>query len=201
LGHNSTAYELTILPHALVDLSAFIDEFSPTGAFAIDPIAEVEVSIGVNVSTVPVVNVILELSLVDDVVDFLADALHSAIRSDLADDVFVEPTLAELETLVDGLTGIGYDILKLQWSQLSPFLLDGFQGSSRLVIIITTDSGRVGTIHVRWLVTSGGPRVIEIIVGHVERSLRFHNGWRPVLWLHRKFLRRVERGVPWVKMN
>lgn len=109
----STSYELTVLPHALVDFAALVDELAPAGALPVDPITEVVVSVGVNVSTVAVVDVILELSFVDDVVDFLADALHSAICSDLTDDVFVEPTLAKLETLIDGLTGISYDILKL----------------------------------------------------------------------------------------
>ena len=107
----STSDELAVLPHTFVDLAALVDEFAPTRALAVDPVAEVEVSVGVNVSTVPVVNIVLELSFVNDVVDFFADALHSAICTDLTDDVFVEPTLAELETLVDGLTGISYDIL------------------------------------------------------------------------------------------
>jgi hypothetical protein len=59
--------------------------------------------------------------------------------------------------LIDGLTGVSYDVLKLQRSQLCPFLLDGFQSGSWLVIIVASDTGRVGTIHVRWLLTSGCP--------------------------------------------
>ena len=153
----STYDELAVLPHTFVDLAALVDEFAPTRALAVDPIAQVVIAVGIDVSTVAVVNVVLELSFVDDVVDFLADALHSAICSDLTDDVFVEPTLAELETLIDGLTGVSYDVLKLQRSQLCPFLLDGFQSGSWLVIIVASDTGRVGTIHVRWLLTSGCP--------------------------------------------
>ena len=153
----STSDELAVLPHTFVDLAALVDEFAPTRALAVDPIAQVVIAVGIDVSTVAVVNVVLELSFVDDVVDFLADALHSAICSDLTDDVFVEPALAELETLVDGLTGVSYDVLKLQRSQLCPFLLDGFQSGSWLVIFVASDTGRVGTIHVRWLLTSGCP--------------------------------------------
>ena len=102
----STSDELAVLPHTFVDLAALVDEFAPTRALAVDPIAQVVIAVGIDVSTVAVVNVVLELSFVDDVVDFLADALHSAICSDLTDDVFVEPALAELETLAAGLTGV-----------------------------------------------------------------------------------------------
>ena len=52
------------------------------------------ITIWINVSSVTVVNVILELSFVDDMVDFFTDALNSAIWANLTNDELVESALA-----------------------------------------------------------------------------------------------------------
>lgn len=109
------------------------------------------------------VNVVLELPLVDDVVDLLTDSLNPTVHANLTDYVFVESTLAKLQTLVDGLTGIADDILKLQWAQLSPLLLDGFKSGSRLVIVIASNVVRQWLMHVRWLVSS---RLFGVLLIH-----------------------------------
>jgi len=47
------------------------------------------------------INIVLELTFIDDVVDFLANTLNSAINSDLPNDVLVVLTLSKLQLLID----------------------------------------------------------------------------------------------------
>ena len=60
------------------------------------------------------VDVALELALVDDLVDLLADASDATIRPDLADDELVVARLPELATLVDRLDALRDDLLELE---------------------------------------------------------------------------------------
>ena len=85
------------------------------------------------------INIILKLSLVNDMVDLLTDTLNSSVWTNLTNDKFVEPTLSKLKTLINGLVGVCHDVFKLQWSQLSPFLFHSLQSSSRLVIVIAAN--------------------------------------------------------------
>ena len=62
------------------------------------------------------INIILKLSLVNDMIDLLADTLNSTIWANLTDNELIEPALSELKTLVNLLTRIGNDIFKLEWS-------------------------------------------------------------------------------------
>ena len=98
------AHELAVLPHALVDLARLVDQLAPARPLAVDPVAQVVVAIRVDVPTVAVIDVILELALVDDVVDLLANARHLTIGSELHDDVLVVLALAKGESLINWLT-------------------------------------------------------------------------------------------------
>lgn len=60
------------------------------------------------------VDVVLELALVNDVVDLLANTLNSAIESNLADDELVGSGLSKLQRLVNWLRAVGNDLLKFQ---------------------------------------------------------------------------------------
>jgi hypothetical protein len=104
------------LPHSFIDFARFVDKFAPTGPLAINPVAEVEVSVRVNVPSIPMVDVVLELALVDDVIDLFSNTLHAAVRSDLTDDELVELALPELQRLVDWLIRVSDDVLKSQWA-------------------------------------------------------------------------------------
>ena len=42
------------------------------------------------------IDIVLELPLINDVVDLLADSLNSAVHTNLTNDKFVESTLAKL---------------------------------------------------------------------------------------------------------
>lgn len=49
------------------------------------------------------VNIVLKLAFVNDVIDFLAYSLNSAIASNLTNNIFIESTLAKRKTLINGL--------------------------------------------------------------------------------------------------
>jgi hypothetical protein len=57
------------------------------------------------------INIILELTLKDDMVDFLADPLHMTIFTNLSNDEFVEFRLAEFKVLINWLRRIGNNLL------------------------------------------------------------------------------------------
>ena len=73
------------------------------------------------------VDIVLELALVDDLVDFLTDTLNSAICSDLANDKLIELTLPKLECLIDLDFAVLQDFLKLEWAELSPLVLHSLE--------------------------------------------------------------------------
>ena len=101
-------------------------------ALAVDPAAQIVVSVLVDVSSVAVVEIVLELPLVDDVVYFFADAMHTAVRADLADDVFVEVTLAKLHVLIDRLIRVVNDLFEPKRTQLVPPFFHLWQGFTSL---------------------------------------------------------------------
>ena len=63
------------------------------------------------------IDVVLELTLVDDMVDLLADSLNSTIRSNLSNDEFIVLALPKLKGLVNWFRAVLNDILKLEWTQ------------------------------------------------------------------------------------
>ena len=82
------------------------------------------------------VNIVLELALVDDVVDFFADTLDATIRSQLANNELVVLRLAELQRLIDLLRRVGNDLFQLERAELAPLLLDSARRCSRLLLIL-----------------------------------------------------------------
>jgi len=101
-----------------------VNKLSEARPFPVDPVPDVEVAVRVDVPTVPMIDVVLELAFVDYVVDLLAHALNATVLSDLADDELVELALSERKALVDRLSAVGDDVLQLKGAELSPLLLD-----------------------------------------------------------------------------
>ena len=77
------------------------------------------------------VDIIFELSFIDDMVNLLAYALHSPVISQLADDELIELTLSELHVLVNGLLALLNDVFQPQRPKLHPLILDDPQGNTR----------------------------------------------------------------------
>ena len=59
------------------------------------------------------IDVIFELTLVNDMVDFFANSIDTAFSIDLTDEELVVSRLAELKSLVDRFLAISDDIFKL----------------------------------------------------------------------------------------
>lgn len=97
------AYKLTVEPLPLVDAPRLVDQLAISRPLPVEPIPYVVVAVRVYETTVAIVNIVLELALVDDMVNLLADTRDLALVVELADDVFVISTLAEFLLLVDGL--------------------------------------------------------------------------------------------------
>ena len=56
------------------------------------------------------INIVFELTLIDDMVNLLTNALNSSIKTNLTNDEFVVLTLAKLETLINRLIRVSDDI-------------------------------------------------------------------------------------------
>jgi len=100
-GASLVAHELAILPLAFVNAPRFIYKFAVARSLTIQPIPDVEITIRVDKSTKTIVNIILELSFVDDMVDLFTHACDLSIRTNLTNDILVVSALAELSVLVD----------------------------------------------------------------------------------------------------
>ena len=59
------------------------------------------------------IDIIFELTLVNDMVDFFANSIDTAFSIDLTDEELVVSRLAELKSLVDRFLAISDDIFKL----------------------------------------------------------------------------------------
>jgi hypothetical protein len=94
------------------------------------------------------VNIILELSFVNNLVDLLTYSLDAAIMTNLTNDELAVSTLSELKFLVNWLYRIGNDVFNIEWSEFIPFLLDSLQSLSSLVRIILSKHGRILWFHV-----------------------------------------------------
>ena len=73
------AHELAVLPLSFVHSAGLVYELAIARSLAVEPIANIVVTIGVNEPTEATVNVIFELAFIDDVVDFLADACYLSV--------------------------------------------------------------------------------------------------------------------------
>ena len=84
------AKELAVRPESFIYSSRFgFHELAPAAALTVYPLANVEIAVCIDVPPVAVVNVVLELALVDDVVDLLADTLNATISTKLTNDELV----------------------------------------------------------------------------------------------------------------
>lgn len=136
LLRSSLPHELTVLPLALVNSATLVDQFSESRPFPVKPVTDVVVSIRVYESSKSIVDIVPELALVNDMVDFLSDSGNLAIRSELSDDVLVILALSECQGLVDSLLGVGNDVLQLQRSKLVPFVLSCFQSDTVRIVSV-----------------------------------------------------------------
>lgn len=123
----SLAHELTVLPLALVNSATLVYQFSESRSFPVKPVTDVVVTIGVYESSEAIVDVVPELALVDNMVDFLTHSCNLSVGAELTDDILVVLALSECQSLVDSLLGVRYDVFQLQRSKLIPFVLGCFQ--------------------------------------------------------------------------
>ena len=125
------------------------------------------------------VNIILKLTLVNDMVDFFAYTLNTTISTNLTYDILVVFALSELKCLVNWLGTIGNDVFKFQWTKMRPLLLHSLQCNTRCLIIDRTVSqlaiaifclqirGHVRTI-ILWFIFI---ILIFLILGYITRWL------------------------------
>lgn len=108
----SVSNKFTILPHSLVNFAAFVDEFAPACSLSVHPVSYIVVAVRVNVSAVTMVDIVLELTLVNDMVDLLTNSLNSTISADLTYDELVVLALAKLQGLINWFRAVLDDVLK-----------------------------------------------------------------------------------------
>jgi hypothetical protein len=56
------------------------------------------------------INIIFELTFIDNMVNFFSNTLNSTVETNLTNNELIVFTLAKLETLIDRLIGISNDI-------------------------------------------------------------------------------------------
>jgi hypothetical protein len=115
---------------ALVNFAGLVDELAPAGAFSIEPISYIVISVGVNEPSISIVDIVLELPLVDDVVDLFAHTGHLSVNTELSNDILVVVALSEGQGLIDWLSRVGYNFLQLEWAKLVPLVLGGLQSDA-----------------------------------------------------------------------
>ena len=77
------------------------------------------------------VDIILELTFINDVVNFLTNTLNSTINTYLSNNILIMLTLSNLQRLVDWLRAVSNDIFQFERAQVSPFGLDDSQSNTR----------------------------------------------------------------------
>ena len=132
---------MTVLPHSFIDFAVLVNKLSESTSLAIDPVADVVATVGVDESAVTVVVVTHELALIDRVVDLLANTSNSAVIVELPNDELVGLTLAKWTVLVDVLLRVGDDVLKSETAKLHPLV----SGSRVWLtnVVVDTDSVEV----------------------------------------------------------
>jgi len=176
-GASLIAHELAILPLTFVNAPRLIYELTIARSLPIKPIAYVVVSVGVNEPTEAIVNVVSELSFVDDVVDLFADSSDLSVWTNLANDVLVVSALAELPVLVDCFLRVLHDVFKAQRTKLIPLLLCRLE--SNAVRILRPDI-------IEWILVSS--RALGI-----HRCLTLHNS--------RSWLRNNSLSLAWLRQR
>lgn len=120
-------HELTKFPLAFVDPALFVDKFSISTSLSVNPLAYVVVTIRVDESSIAMVDVVLELTLIDDVVDLFAYSSDLAVRSKLSQNVLVVLRLPERSSLVNVLVTVPHDVFESQWTKFIPLILGCLQ--------------------------------------------------------------------------
>ena len=123
-------HELAVLPLAFVDSSGLVDELAVARPLPIKPISDVVVAVRVNEPPETVVNIVSELTFVDDMVDFLADACDLSVRAELSNDVLVVAALTELSVLINLFLRVFHDVLQAKWSKFVPLVLGSLECNS-----------------------------------------------------------------------
>jgi len=124
------SHELAVLPLAFVHSSRLVDEFAVTRSLPVKPIPDVVVAVRVDEPPEAVVDIVPELSFVDDVVDFFADACDLAIRTELSNNVLVVAALPELSMLVNLFLRVFHDVLQAKWAEFIPLVLGSLECNS-----------------------------------------------------------------------
>ena len=154
---SSRTHEFTVLPHAFVSFSRFINKLTPAWPFSINPISYIEIAIWIDVSAITMINIIFKLTFVNDMVDFFAHTLNTTVCTNLTYDILVVLALSKLKCLINWFRTICNDILKFQWTKMRPFLLNSLQCNTRCLIINRTISQlitRTIISHIGWHVTA-----------------------------------------------
>ena len=86
------------------------------------------------------INIIFELSFVNDMVDFFAYTLNTTISTNLTYDILIVLALSELKSLVNWFRTIGNDVFKFQRTKMRPLLLYSLQCNTWCLIINRTVS-------------------------------------------------------------
>ena len=174
----SLVHELTVLPLALVNSAILVYEFSVSRSFSVKPVTNVVVTIGVYKSSEAIVDVVPELALVNDLVNFLTHSGNFAISAELTDNILVVLALAECQSLVDRLLGVRYDIFQLQRSKLIPFVLYCFQ--SYTVRIMGVD--HIEVLLKNWCLPESCRGIASRAGchGHIERLSFLLQDWRDI---------------------
>lgn len=89
------------MPLTLIDFALVVDKLTVSTTLSVDPIADVEVAVRVDETSKSIIDVVYELALVDDVIDFFAHTSNFAIGAKLSFNVLVILAGSELQALID----------------------------------------------------------------------------------------------------
>ena len=101
INHSSRAHKSALLPMPLVYFPRFVNKFTVALTFTFYPLSDIVVTIRVNKSTITIVGIILEHTLINDMIDFFTNTIHFSIWSKLSYNVSIVLTLAELHRLIN----------------------------------------------------------------------------------------------------
>lgn len=142
LWYNSSSHEFTIFPHTLIDFARLVDQLTPAWPLAVDPISYIVITIRVDVTSIPMVDIVFKLTFINDMVNFLTNTLNSTINTNLSNDILIVLALSKLQCLVDWLGTVSNDIFQFERTQVRPFGLYDTQSNTRWNITIWLIRGR-----------------------------------------------------------
>jgi len=134
------------------------------------------------------IDIVLKLTLIDNMVDLLSNTLNATIDTNLTNNELIVLALAKLETLVDRLVRVGDDIFQSQWTKLTPLLFNSSESnSSRIFIVRECLLISLRVLHVRWHI-----RLVKIFL--VVWRLLWNDrivGWFIILTIVRRVIKFV----------